>query len=441
MRRDRPEGFPEKPGSILIQGALTEEGVIDICISDEGIIVAAGPDAGRKYGGEADCCIDGTRSVALPGLVNTHTHAAMTLLRGFADDMPLQQWLSEKIWPAEAHLTGDDVYWGTRLACLEMIRTGTTAFQDMYFFMEDAARAVADAGLRSVLTYGFIDLGDEERREREIRATERFVARVKSMDNPRIRAGAGPHAIYTVSQEGLRWLAGYSREEGIGIHIHLAETEQEVADSMKVWGMRPLQVLDRCGILTPRTVAAHCCWLERGECVILGERGGSVAYNPASNMKLAVNRAMPYHWMKEAGVNVSLGTDGCSSNNNLDLFEEMKTGALLQKFFWNAPTLLPATEMLSAATRGGARALGLMSGIIAPGAPADIILLDRDAICNTPLHSISSNAVYSCNGSAVSTVICGGSVLMMDRFIPGEEEVLCNASAAAADLKHRTGNR
>jgi len=441
MRRDRPEGFPEKPGSILIQGALTDEGVIDICISDEGIIVAAGPDACRKWGALADYCIDGTRSVALPGLVNTHTHAAMTLLRGFADDMPLQQWLSEKIWPAEAHLTGDDVYWGTRLACLEMIRTGTIAFQDMYFFMEDAARAVEAAGLRAVLTYGFIDLGDEERREREIRATERFVAHVKSMDNPRIRAGAGPHAPYTVSQEGLRWLAGYSGEEGIGIHIHLAETEQEVADSMKAWGMRPLQVLDRYGILTPRTVAAHCCWLEREECMLLAKRGVSAAYNPASNMKLAVNRAMPYHWMKEAGVNVSLGTDGCSSNNNLDLFEEMKTGALLQKFFWNAPTLLPATEMLSAATRGGARALGLMSGIIAPGAPADIILLDRDAICNTPLHSISSNAVYSCNGSAVSTVICGGSVLMMDRFIPGEEEVLRNASAAAADLVHRAGNR
>jgi 5-methylthioadenosine/S-adenosylhomocysteine deaminase len=441
MRQDRPEGFPEKPGSLLLQGALTGEGVIDICISEEGIIVAAGPDAGREFGAEADYCIDGTRSVALPGLVNTHTHAAMTLLRGFADDMPLQQWLSEKIWPAEAHLTGDDVYWGTRLACLEMIRTGTTAFQDMYFFMEDAARAVEAAGLRAVLAYGFIDLGNEEKREHEIRSTERFVAQVKSLDNPRIKAAAGPHAVYTVSQEGLGWLAGYSEEEGIGIHIHLSETEQEVADSMKTCGMRPLQILDRCGILTPRTVAAHCCWLDREECGLLGKRGVSVAYNPSSNMKLAVNRAMPYHWLREAGVNVSLGTDGCSSNNNLDLFEEMKIGALLQKFYWNSPTLLPASEMLSAATSGGARALGIGSGTLTAGEPADIILLDRNAICNTPLHSISSNAVYSCNGSAVTTVICGGSMLMMDRYIPGEEEVRRNASAAAADLVHRAGNR
>ena len=439
MRPDRPEGFPERPGSLLIEGALTERGPIDIGVSEEGIIVEAGPDAGRKFRREAEYCIDGSRSVALPGLVNTHTHAAMTLLRGFADDLPLQQWLSEKIWPLEAHLTGNDVYWGTRLACLEMIRSGTTAFQDMYFFMEDAARAVEAAGIRAVLTYGFIDLSSEEKREHEIRATERFVAHIKSLNNPRIKAAAGPHAIYTVSQEGLRWLAGFSGEQEIGIHIHLSETGQEVADSQKTWGMRPAQFLDRCGILTPMTVAAHCCWLDHEECVLLGKRGVSVAYNPSSNMKLAVNRAMPYHWLSEAGVNVSLGTDGCSSNNNLDLFEEMKIGALLQKFSWNSPTLLPASEMLSAATSGGARALGIGSGTIAPGEPADIILLDRDCVCNTPMHSITSNAVYSCSGSAVTTVICQGSVLMMDRFIPGEEEILLQASAHAFDLAKRAG--
>jgi 5-methylthioadenosine/S-adenosylhomocysteine deaminase len=436
----RPECFPDKPGSLLIEGALTEKGVIDICVSGEGVIVAAGPDAGREFRRDAEYLIKGTCSIALPGLVNTHTHAAMTLLRGFADDMPLQPWLSEKIWPLEAHLTGNDVYWGTRLACLEMIRTGTTAFHDMYFFMEDAARAVEDAGIRGVLTYGFIDLSNDEKREREIRATEQFVTHVKAMNNPRITAATGPHAIYTVSEEGLKWLAGYSEEEGIGIHVHLSETEQEVADSVRAWGVRPPQVLDRCGILTPRTVAAHCCWLDREECKLLGKRGVSVAYNPASNMKLAVNRAMPYHWLREAGVNVSLGTDGCSSNNNLDLFEEMKIGGLLQKFYWNSPTLMPASEMLSAATRGGARALGLGSGTLEPGEPADIILLDRNSVCNTPLHSISSNAVYSCSGSAVTTVICKGSVLMLDRYIPGEEEVIRGASAVAADLVRRAGN-
>ncbi|MDD1710556.1 MAG: amidohydrolase family protein [Methanoregulaceae archaeon] len=441
MMAGHPVDFPEKPGSLLIKGALTESGPIDICVDEDGFIGAAGPDAGRNFRGEAEYVLDGTGSVALPGLVNTHTHAAMTLLRGYADDMPLQPWLSEKIWPLESHLNGDDVYWGTRLACLEMIRTGTTAFKDMYFFMEDAARAVEAAGLRAVLSYGFIDLGNEQKREQEIRGTERFVRHIKALDNPRIKASVGPHAIYTVSQEGLFWLAEYSKEEGIAIHIHLSETEQEVRDSVKACGMRPPEVLDRCGILTPRTVAAHCCWLDQAECSLLGKRGVSVAYNPVSNMKLAVNRAMPYHWLKEAGVNVSLGTDGCSSNNNLDMFEEMKTGALLQKFYWNSPTLLPASEMLSLATTGGARALRLGSGTITPGNPADLILLDRHAVCNTPLHNITSNVVYSCNGSAVMTVLCQGRVLMMDRYIPGEEEVLQRASAVAEDLVKRAGMR
>ncbi|HNJ81439.1 MAG TPA: amidohydrolase family protein, partial [Methanoregulaceae archaeon] len=278
MTAGPPEEFPIKQGSLLIRGAQTERGPVDVCISREGFIIAAGPDAGRTFRGEADSIIEGKGRVLLPGLVNTHTHAAMTLLRGYADDMPLQQWLSEKIWPLESHLTGDDVYWGTRLACLEMIKTGTTAFHDMYFFMEDAARAVEAAGIRAVLTYGFIDLFSEERREQEIRATERFVRHIKALENPQIKASVGPHAVYTVSQEGLRWLAEYSREEGIGIHIHLSETEQEVGDAVKAWGMRPPGILDRCGILTPRTVAAHCCWLDQAECTLLGERGVSVAY-------------------------------------------------------------------------------------------------------------------------------------------------------------------
>ena len=439
MMRQKPEDFPDKPGSLLISGTLTEAGPVDVCISEDGFILAAGPEEGRRVRSEADYVIDGAGSVLLPGLVNTHTHAAMTLLRGYADDMPLQQWLSEKIWPLEAHLTGDDVYWGTRLACIEMIKTGTTAFHDMYFFMEDAARAVEASGMRAVLTYGFIDLFSEEKRDQEIRATERCVRHIKALDSRRIKASVGPHAVYTVSPEGLRWLAEYSSAEGIGIHIQLSETEQEVRDAVKPWGLRPPAILDRCGILTPTTVAAHCCWLDQAECTLLGKRGVSVAYNPASNMKLAVNRAMPYHWLREAGVNVSLGTDGCSSNNNLDMFEEMKTGALLQKFYWNSPTLLPAAEMLAMATTGGAKALGLGSGSIAPGAPADLILLDRHTVCNTPMHQITSNAVYSCNGSAVTTVICQGRVLMMDRYIPCEEEVISRASATAADLVKRSG--
>jgi 5-methylthioadenosine/S-adenosylhomocysteine deaminase len=439
MRDSGQSVLPEKQGSILIEDVLTTEGTADLFVSDDGRIENRGIDLGREYRESADFVLSGKSCIALPGLINTHTHAAMALMRGYADDMPLDLWLNTRIWPLEAHLTPGDVYWGTRLACLEMIRTGTVAFNDMYFFMDETARAVSDAGLKAVLSYGFIDLFDEEKREREIRETERFVSGILARNNPRIRPAVGPHAVYTVSAEGLSWLSTYAAEKRIPVHVHLSETEKEVEDAVRQHGMRPPRILDRCGILSPDTVAAHCCWLSREECALLARRGVHISHNPISNMKLAVNRAMPYHWLREEGVNVTLGTDGCASNNNLDLFGEMKTAALLQKFFWNSQTLLPAAEALHLATAAGARALKTGNGTLSPGDSADIILVDRKAVCNTPLHTLASNMVYACTGSAVRTVICGGKILMLDRSIPGEEEILRQATAAAADLVKRAG--
>ena len=422
--------------SVLIRGALSGGKKRDILIDETGIIAEIGEDLIKTQTG-AEFIIDASDRIALPGLVNTHTHAAMTLMRGYADDMHLQDWLTQKIWPLEAHLTGEDVYIGTKLACMEMIRSGTIAFNDMYFFMQDAARAVDECGMKAQLSYGFIDFGDEEKREKEIKATEDLVSGIRSMNNPRIKAAVGPHSPYTVSKEGLSWCAHYSREEDIGLHIHLEETEKEVIDCVEQNGVRPASLLDSCGCLTPHTVAAHCCWLNREECNLLAERGVHVSHNPASNMKLAVNRAMPYHWLREAGASVTLGTDGCSSNNNLDLFEEMKIAALLQKFSWNSDTLLPAGEALSMATSAGAEALGFGSGQIEVGAPADIILLNQRTPCMTPLYNPVSNVVYACNGSAVETVFCNGRALMAENEIPGEEEVLTKAAATAADLVKR----
>ena len=422
-------------GPVLIAGATINGSTVDIAVDETGTIAGIGEGIRREH--DAEIIIDGSDRLAFPGLVNTHTHAAMTLLRGYGDDMPLQEWLSQKIWPLEAHLTGDDVYAGTRLACLEMIKSGTVAFNDMYFFMDRAAQAVDDMGLRATLAYGFIDLGMEEKREAEIRATEALVAHVKSLDNPRIRAAVGPHSVYTVSPEGLAWCAGFAEEQGIGIHVHLSETEKEVVDCVAEFGKRPAVLLDECGCLTPRTVAAHCCWLDEAECRLLGKRGVSASHNPASNMKLAVNRAMPYHWLKQHGANVALGTDGCASNNNLDLMEEMKFAALLQKFAWNSPTLLSAGEAVAMATAAGARALGTGPGTLTVGAPADIILLDSRAVCNTPLHHADSNAVYACNGGAVMTVLCQGRVLMHEREVAGEEEIVREAAAAAQALVGR----
>ena len=288
----------EKKHSLLITNVMAEGRAVAIYVDETGTIGGIGERVAGEHKGEAEFIIDGDGAIALPGLVNTHTHAAMTLLRGYADDMILQDWLTQKIWPLEAHLTADDVYHGTRLACLEMIRSGTTAFNDMYFFMEDAARAVDQSGIRAVLSYGFIDLFSKEKREKECSVTERLAAHIRKMNNPRIKAAAGPHAIYTVSTEGLKWCAEFAREQKIGIHIHLSETEGEVNDCIARYGMRPAPLLDTCGILTPRTVAAHCCWLDEAECSLLGNRGVHVSHNPASNMKLATHRALPCHWLK-----------------------------------------------------------------------------------------------------------------------------------------------
>ena len=423
--------------SILIADVQVDGRFVDIFVEENGIIGAAGVGIRREYKGEADLIIDGNGAIALPGFVNTHTHAAMSLLRGYADDMILQDWLSQKIWPLEAHLTPGDIYWGTRLACLEMIKSGTVAFNDMYFMMEEAARAALEAGIRATLSYGFIDLSGPEKREAECKATENLVRHIRSLDDPRIKAAVGPHAIYTVSPEGLRWCAEFAAAEKIGIHIHLSETEKEVNDCIARHGKRPAVHLDECGILTPRTVAAHCCWLSLEECNLLGKRGVSASHNPSSNMKLATNRAMPYHWLLQAGANVCLGTDGCASNNNLDMFEEAKTAALLQKFSWNNPTLLPAHEALAMATVNGAKGLGLATGTLAVGKPADIILVNTHAACNTPLHNATSNLVYSCSGGAVETTICDGRVLMLDREVPGEEQILSGAATAAQELVRR----
>jgi len=423
--------------SILIADVQVDGRVADIFVNNDGTIGAIGEGIRKRHRDEADLVIDGNGAIALPGLVNTHTHAAMSLLRGYADDMILQDWLSQKIWPLEAHLTPEDVYWGTKLACLEMIQTGTVAFNDMYFMMDQAARAVDEAGIRATLSYGFIDLFSPEKREAECRATEALVRHIRTLNNPRIKAAVGPHAIYTVSPDGLKWCAEYAKEEKIGIHIHLSETEKEVTDCIAQHGKRPAVHLDECGILTPHTVAAHCCWLDEAECTLLGKRGTAASHNPASNMKLATNRAMPYHWLTAAGANPCLGTDGCASNNNLDMFEEAKTAALLQKFFWNNPTQLPAPEALRMASANGARALGLSTGTLAVGTPADIILISTRTSRNTPLHNITSNLIYSCSGASVETTICDGRVLMLEREIPGEQQVLAGAAKAARDLVTR----
>ena len=416
-----PNNFEDKKQSLLIKDDLIAE------ISDE------------IDESNIDKVIDAEGKILLPGLVNTHTHLSMTLFRGLADDLSLDSWLNDHIWPMEANLNGDYCYIGALLGAVELIKSGTTTFSDMYFYMEDVARAVEDAGIRAVLSYGMIDFGIEEKREAEIKENMALFNACNGMADGRIKVFFGPHSPYTASEELLVKVRELADENGMGIHIHVSETQKEINDSLDERGLRPFEYLEKIGFLGPDVVAAHCVWLSDNEIEIIKKHGVKVSHNPCSNMKLASGIA-PVSKLIENGICVSIGTDGASSNNNLDLIEELKTASLLQKVSTLDPKVLDSNESIRMATIKGAEALGLDDeiGTIEVGKKADIILIDTAAANMTPdSSSLSSNVVYSANGSNVDTTICNGKILMENKKLTtlDEEEIYAKARQAIKELK------
>lgn len=384
---------------------------------------------------QADRSIDGRDKVALPSLINGHTHAAMTLLRGYADDMPLQKWL-EKIWVLEAKLTEEDVYWGAKLACLEMIKSGMTVFNDMYWFWESTARAVSEMGLRGVLSGVFIDMFDLKKTEEQIhRNIELF--RIAEKYRPHVTFALGPHAVYSVSKESLGWIKEFSEENGLLVHMHLAETEGETRFTQDKYGLSPVRFLDDLGLLSERFVGAHGCWLTEEDITVLARSKASLVTNPVSNLKLSVGRIFPYRSVREKGVPFCLGTDGCSSNNHLDLIETMKFASLLAKFSTNDPAFLSAREVFDLATKRAAEVFCLGDWDIKVGLSPDIMLIDTRRPEFVPNFNIYSDIVYAANGYAVDTVICMGQVLMENRYVRGEEEIMEQARRVARNLPER----
>ncbi|MGZ7067768.1 MAG: amidohydrolase family protein [Methanobacterium sp.] len=385
---------------------------------------------------DADEIINGEKRVLMPGIVNTHTHLSMNLLRGLADDIPLDTWLNDHIWPVEANLTGDYCYAGALLACVEMIKSGTTTFNDMYFFMDHVARAVDEAGLRGMLCHGMIDLGDEEKRKAEIKETMRIIQNCHNTAEGRIKVAFGPHAAYTCSEELLRWVREKADKMGLKIHMHVSETEFEVQQVREAHGSRPFEYLDEIGFLGDDLIAAHAVWLSDKEIEIIKGENVSLSHNPVSNMKLA-SGVSPVSRLISSGVNVSLGTDGAASNNNLDMIEEMKIAALLQKVNNMDSTVLPAQKVFEMATKGGAKALGLQDeiGTIEVGKKADLVLLNMETPHLTPFRHPVSHLVYAANGSDVDTVICNGQILMKNKKLEvlDETEVIKLAEDAAEE--------
>ena len=361
--------------------------------------------------------IDATGKVVIPGLINTHTHIPMTLFRGLADDLDLQEWLTKYIFPAEAkNVTEDFVRTGTQLGLAEMIRGGTTTYCDMYYFEDAIADETQKAGVRGLLGETVIDfpVADNKTNAEAMAYTERFVK--KWQGNPLIVPAIAPHAPYTVSEEHLRAVRAFSDRTGAPVVIHVAETRKEVEDVEKAHGARPVSYLARIGFLNNRTIAAHVVWANQDEIALLKRLGVGVAHNPQSNMKLASGVA-PVPQMLAADVAVGLGTDGAASNNDLNLWEEMDTAAKLHKVSTGDPKVVSAEQAFEMATIRGARALHLENqiGSLEVGKRADLVIVDLDDLAQTPLYNIYSHLVYATKADDVRTVIIEGRVVMLNR--------------------------
>lgn len=414
--------------SILLKQVQHEEQTVDVLIEGNRIKMI-----GDCSGQTAETVLDGRNKAILPTFHNAHTHAAMAYMRSYADDLELFTWLNDHVWPLESKVTEADVYDGARLACLEMIKSGTTFFNDMYWFWNGTARAVDEMGLRAALSAVFIDFDDPVKAKAQMEQNEHlFTERTRYSD--RVIFQLGPHAIYTVSEKSLRWCKEFADEHGLMIHIHLSETQKEVADCIAKHGMRPADYLDSIGFLGPNVAAAHCIWLEKSEMNLLAERGVKSLHCPSSNMKLASGK-FRFTDAVNAGMQVAIGTDGSASNNCLDMGSEIKMAALLEKHFTGNTTVLNAQTAWHAGTRACAEFYGLNSGIIAEGALADCMLVDLNNERLVPGHHLIADMVYSADSSCIDTVICNGKILMQDRRVEGEEEII--AKGRAFKLKFR----
>lgn len=407
----------------------------DIIVENDRLVYI-GP-AQKRLAWQPDRVVSGQGKIALPGFINTHTHAAMTLFRSYADDLALKPWLEEKIWPLETKLTPEAVYWGTMLACLEMLEAGVTTFADMYFYSEETVCAVAESGLRADVAPGLIGVAPGA--EQALRQAVDFVKRIQGEAGGRIKARLGPHAPYTCPPSYLKEVVSAARELGCGIHIHLAETKGEVEELKAQTGHSPVELLHE--ILMEAgpvpVLAAHCVHLSNEDVRLLAEDGIGVAHNPGSNLKLASGLA-PLADLITAGVKVGLGTDGAASNNNLDVLEEMRLATLLAKLATGDPTAVPAATALRLATLSGAEALGLgeQIGSLEAGKQADIILLNEEQAHLSPRHDVISRIVYAARSADVDTVIVAGEVLLengrpvkLDR-----EKILAEAQRQAEKL-------
>jgi 5-methylthioadenosine/S-adenosylhomocysteine deaminase len=410
------------PGAVAINGAE---------------IVAVGPPAELHKRYTPAQVLDYPQGLILPGLINAHTHAAMALFRGLADDLPLEEWLNNYIFPAESRLDGDFVYWGTKLAVAEMLLSGTTTFTDMYLFADHVARAAAETGIRAVVGEVLYDFPSPNYGPPEAGLKFSEDLCLTWRDHPLVSVAIQPHAVYTCSPGLLQQCGELAAKYDTRLIMHLAETRREVEDCRARYGASPVAHLHRLGLLNHRLLADHAVVLDAADQELLAASGAGVAHCPESNMKLASGIAPVAEFLRR-GIPVGLGTDGCASNNNLDLIQEMDTAAKLQKVHYLDPTVLPAPTALGLATGGGARVLGLEKevGALAPGLKGDLIVIDLDQPHLTPLYDPYSHLVYAATGADVQTVLVNGRIVVQDRRLLSFDlaETLARARELAGGL-------
>ena len=411
-------------GTLLIRNVQLDGRTTDIFV--EGNRIAR---IGRTEGATADRVIDGTGKAVIPGLVNMHTHSAMTLLRSCYEDVPLKAWL-DRVWAVEARLDEDAVYWGAKLAILEMLKTGTTCFLDMYWMTPAIARAAEEMGIRAFISYNFLDNFDHDKAEKQYAECEAVYAQSRQWPS-RLQFCVAVHADYTTSEATMLRAGMFARDHDLVFTAHLAETLSETQEDVIQMSLTPTQHFNRLGLLGPQTVLAHGLWLDDHDVELLGRTGTTVVHNINSNLKLASGYRFKYNELRDAGANVCIGTDGAASSNNLDIRESMKTMALLQKAWREDPSAMPLDELMDVATVNAARALGIDAGRVAEGALADLVLVDTRSEAFVPSANFIGNLILSANSSCFDTVIVDGRVVMEGRRVPGEREILEKAEETA----------
>lgn len=409
--------------SILLNNVTLGGVCSDILISDDKI-AAIGECGSFEFPQDAEV-VECSGKTAVPGFINMHTHAGMAMMRGVGEDISFHAWL-DRIWEVEKNLSEEYVYHATKVACLEMVKTGTTTFNDQYWFMPMAYKAAIELGIRPSLSYVVLDRNDPEESERQKVQCQQMYEWAAKWGNEALFM-ISIHAIYSVREEMIVWAADFARSHGLKIHVHVSETRKEVEDCLAQHGMSPVEYLDKLGILGPDVIAAHTLWLSDKDVEILGRRGVTCVHNVNSNLKLASGYKFMYNELRDAGANICLGTDGCASSNNLDMLETMKTAAMIQKAWRNDPSAMPLDELMAMTTSNAAKALGIDAGRIEVGALADILLVDTDSYHFLSPGSFEANLVYSAHSDSIDSVICGGRFVMKNRIVPEEKEILAEA--------------